>query len=45
VIVACGEKEHSYTELEFAERVLGAEHPNTLATRRNLAHWAGQADE
>jgi hypothetical protein len=27
------------------ERVLGTEHPNALAVRRNLARWAARADE
>jgi len=29
--------------LPISERVLGAEHPDTLATRRNLANWAERA--
>ena len=28
-----------------SERVLGAEHPDTLAARANLAHWTGQAGD
>ena len=27
------------------ERVLGAEHPDTLTARRNLASWTGQAGD
>ncbi len=27
------------------ERVLGAEHPDTLTTRANLAYWTGQAGD
>jgi hypothetical protein len=27
------------------ERILGAEHPATLATRSNLAHWQGEAGD
>ena len=26
-------------------RVLGPGHPDTLATRRNIAYWTGQAEE
>ena len=26
------------------ERVLGPEHPETLTTRQNLAHWTEQAE-
>jgi len=29
--------------LPLLERVLGPEHPDTLATRNNLAHSRGQA--
>jgi hypothetical protein len=28
--------------LPVRERVLGPEHPHTLATRHNLARWTGQ---
>jgi hypothetical protein len=27
------------------ERVLGSEHPDTLAARVNLAHWTAQAGD
>ena len=27
------------------ERVLGPEHPHTLASRGNLAHWTGKAGD
>jgi len=27
------------------ERVLGADHPDTLGTRHSLAHWTGQAGD
>jgi hypothetical protein len=27
------------------ERVLGVDHPNTLANRNNIAAWAGQVGE
>ncbi len=30
--------------LPVRERVQGAEHPATLATRKNLAYWTGRAD-
>jgi hypothetical protein len=33
------------TLLLAQERVLGAEHPDTLATRANLARWTGQAGD
>jgi hypothetical protein len=31
--------------LPIRERILGPEHPNTLATRRSLASWTGEAGE
>ncbi|MEV5823030.1 tetratricopeptide repeat protein, partial [Micromonospora haikouensis] len=31
--------------LRVQERVLGAEHPNTLTTRRSLAVWTGNAGD
>ncbi|MFD0476507.1 tetratricopeptide repeat protein [Nonomuraea thailandensis] len=31
--------------LPTREHVLGAEHPETLITRGNLAHWTGQAGD
>ena len=30
--------------LPIRERVLGPEHPETLTTRQNLAHWTEQAE-
>jgi tRNA(Ile)-lysidine synthase len=30
--------------LPILERVLGAEHPDTIAARDNLAYWSGRAD-
>jgi hypothetical protein len=30
--------------LPIRERVLGAEHPNTLTARANLAYWTGKAE-
>jgi hypothetical protein len=30
--------------LPVRERVSGAEHPDTLATRANLAYWTGKAE-
>ena len=29
----------------FVQRVLGAEHPDTLATRANVAYWTGMAGD
>ena len=29
----------------MAERVLGPEHPDTLAARASLAYWTGQAGD
>ena len=31
--------------LPIRERVLGAEHPDTLITRANLASWTGEAGD
>lgn len=31
--------------VQTAQRVLGPEHPATLTTRNNLAHWTGEAGE
>ena len=31
--------------LPIRERVLGAEHPDTLRTRANLAYWTEQAEK
>ncbi|MEU8364955.1 tetratricopeptide repeat protein, partial [Nonomuraea sp. NPDC048882] len=31
--------------LPIRERVLGAEHPDTLITRHNLAYWTGEAGD
>ncbi|WP_449066838.1 tetratricopeptide repeat protein, partial [Planomonospora algeriensis] len=31
--------------LPVRERVLGAEHPDTLTTRHNLARWTGEAGD
>ena len=31
--------------LPVRERVLGPEHPDTLATRANLAYWSGKTEE
>jgi hypothetical protein len=31
--------------LPIRDRVLGTDHPNTLNTRHNLAHWTGQAGD
>jgi hypothetical protein len=31
--------------LAVSERVLGAQHPDTLATRQELAHWTGLAGD
>jgi hypothetical protein len=31
--------------LPVSERVSGAEHPETLTTRANLAYWTGQAGD
>ena len=31
--------------LPISERVLGPEHPDTLNTRANLAHWTGEAGD
>ncbi|MCP2365842.1 hypothetical protein HD597_012946 [Nonomuraea thailandensis] len=30
--------------LPIRERVLGADHPDTLTTRHNLAYWTGEAE-
>lgn len=30
--------------LPISERVPGPEHPDTVATRANLAYWTGQAE-
>ena len=30
--------------MPIVERVLGAEHPSTLATRDNLAYWTEEAE-
>jgi hypothetical protein len=34
---------HAAELLPIRERLLGPEHPDTLATRDNLAYWTGQA--
>ena len=31
--------------LPIRERVQGPEHPDTLATRANLAYWSGKTEE
>ena len=33
------------TLLPIRERVLGPEHPGTMATRSNLAYWTGEAGD
>ena len=40
---AAGARDQFAALLPIRERVLGAEHPDTLTTRANLAYWAGQA--
>jgi hypothetical protein len=36
---AAGARDQFAALLPVIERVLGAEHPGTLTTRANLAHW------
>ncbi|MET7421540.1 tetratricopeptide repeat protein [Dactylosporangium sp. NPDC005555] len=40
-----GPPDESAWLLVDAERILGADHPDTLDTRRNLAHWRGLAGD
>ena len=41
---AAGARDQYAALLPVLERALGPEHPGTLAARRNLAHWTGEAD-
>jgi hypothetical protein len=36
---------HSQQELSLRHRVQGADHPDTLATRSNIAHWTGDCGD
>ena len=42
---AAGARDQFAALLPVRERVLGAEHPDTLTTRANLAYWTGQAGD
>ena len=42
---AAGARDQFAALLPVRERVLGAEHPDTLATRSNLAYWTGEAGD
>jgi hypothetical protein len=42
---AAGARDQLAALLPLRERVLGAEHPDTLTTRHNLASWTGQAGD
>jgi hypothetical protein len=42
---AAGTRDQYATLLLIEERVLGAEHPDTLIDRSNLAHWTGEAGD
>ena len=42
---AAGARDQYAALLPVVERVLGAEHPDTLAARANLADWTGQAGD
>jgi hypothetical protein len=39
---AAGAQDQYAALLPAIERVLGPDHPDTLAARANLAYWAGQ---
>jgi tetratricopeptide (TPR) repeat protein len=36
---------HGQHELDFRNRIQGPDHPGTLATRANVAHWTGAAGD
>ena len=38
-------RDHFAALLPVHERVLGAEHPDTLTTRSNLAYWTGEVGD
>ncbi len=40
---AAGARDQYAALLPVRERVQGAEHPDTLTTRANLAYWTGEA--
>jgi Tetratricopeptide repeat len=42
---AAGARDEFAALLPTAERILGAEHPDTLAARSSLAYWTGQAGD
>ena len=42
---AAGARDRLATLLPIRERLSGAEHPDTLATRSSLAYWTGQAGD
>ncbi len=42
---AAGARDQYAALLPIRERVLGAEHPDTLTDRGNLAHWTGEAGD
>jgi hypothetical protein len=42
---AAGARDQYAALLPVRERVQGAEHPGTLTTRANLAHWTGRAGD
>ena len=42
---AAGARDQFAALLPVSERVLGAEHPDTLTTRANLAYWTGEAGD
>jgi hypothetical protein len=42
---AAGARDQFAALLPIRERVLGSDHPDTLATRHNLARWTGEAGD
>jgi hypothetical protein len=42
---AAGARDQFAALLPIRERVSGAEHPETLTVRKNLAYWTGQAGD